>query len=573
MALRKTHSIVNKLGRITGAVIDGTVVQYRGIPYATIPGRFKNPLMKGYLGDFDATKWGAIAPQLPNSEEDNASILNAHLPISPPERKVMSELTCTNLVIVTPIPEVFHPDGHGTPKLLPVIVWAHGGAYRVGSANFTVYDAAKFAQHAAASEYPVVVVSLNRRLGTLGLVASEDVGAEGNYTLKDERLALEWVRKNIQEFGGDPCNVTYLGESAGSASSSIHLYSPTPLFNRAILLSGLAGLLPPRPLSAQTSHFRETLQKLGITKKAENGENTTATPSAEELQQFMDMSAEEVAKVAFDVKVVPTADGKLIPTQKWLRHDAFIRGEKTDGGLQWPDWCEGAMVGSCKDEYVVMRLGGKIEKVPDPLAHLRRHLSTVHPENKINKLLETFGISQTVPKDDLIQRMYFMISEYGFRRPAWDFVDHFSHREKDRKLYYAQMEMGSPFEGPNHGKAHHAIDIVFGLQNVNDQFKQLGGPSEQNKYIKLAHSLANSWLRYAYGKKPWTPYHRNLGGAIKIFDYEHSESVIDAGSYDDGLQQARWDVMKELGELDETWRVLQDFLNAPDGTPTNTGKQ
>ena len=105
----------------------------------------------------------------------------------------MNELTCANLVIVTPIPEVFHPDGHGTPKLLPVIVWAHGGAYRVGSANFAAYDTAKFVQHAAATEHPVVVVSLNRRLGTLGFVASEVVGAEGNYTLKDERLALEWV--------------------------------------------------------------------------------------------------------------------------------------------------------------------------------------------------------------------------------------------------------------------------------------------------------------------------------------------------------------------------------------------
>ncbi|KAF8446945.1 Alpha/Beta hydrolase protein [Terfezia claveryi] len=480
----------------------------------------------------------------------------------------MNELTCTNLVIVTPIPEVFHPDGHGTPKLLPVIVLAHGGSYRVGSANFAAYDTAKFAHFAAASEYPVVVVSLNRRLGTLGFVASEDVGAEGNYTLKDERVALEWVRRNIQEFGGDSGNITYLGVGTGSVSGSIHLYSPTPLFNRAILLSGLAGLLPPRPLSAQRPYFHETLQKLGITTKdSQDGENNIATPNADELRQFMDMAAEEVVKVAFDVNIVPTTDGNVIPTQKWLSHDAFIRGGKEDGGLQWPDWCEGAMVGSCKDEYTAMCLGGKIERVPDPLAYLRRCLSTVHPENKINKLLETFGISQTVPKDDLIQRMYFMKSEYGFRRPAWDFVDHFSHREKDKKLYYAQMEMGSPFQGSNHGKAHHAIDIVFGLQNLNGQFEQLGGPFEQNKYIKLAHSLADSWLRYAYGKKPWTPYHRNSGGTIKIFEYEDRECEIDAWSYDEGRQKARWDIMEEMGELDETWRVLQDFVNTPDAIP------
>jgi len=166
-----------------------------------------------------------------------------------------------------------------------------------------------------------------------------------------------------------------------------------------------------------------------------------------------------------------------------------------------------------------------------------------------------------------------MVSEYGFRRPAWDFADHFSNHEKDKKFYYAQMEMSSPFQGPSHSKAHHAIDIVFGLQNFNDQFEQLEGPSEQNKYIKLAHSVADSWLRYAYGKKPWTPYHRHSGGTIKIFDYGDREREVDSWSYDEGRQKARWDVMEEVGELDETWRVLQDFVNAPDSTPNITGKQ
>jgi len=105
----------------------------------------------------------------------------------------MSELACVNLVIVTPIPQVFYPDSHGVPKLLPVIIWAHGGAYHIGSANFAAYDTSKFAQYAAACEHPVVVVSLNRRLGTLGYAVAEDVGAQGNYVLKDERSALGWV--------------------------------------------------------------------------------------------------------------------------------------------------------------------------------------------------------------------------------------------------------------------------------------------------------------------------------------------------------------------------------------------
>jgi len=147
-----------------------------------------------------------------------------------------------------------------------------------------------------------------------------------------------------------------------------------------------------------------------------------------------------------------------------------------------------------------------------------------------------------------------MISEYSFRRPTWDFVGHFSHHVKDKKLYYAQIDMISPLQGLSHDKAYHAVDITLGLQNFNKS-KQLCGPLEQNKYIRLANSLADSWLRYAYAKEPWTPYRRASGRTVKIFDY--SESEVDAWPYDAGRQKAKWDVMEEVGKLDETWRVLQ----------------
>ena len=70
------------------------------------------------------------------------------------------------------------------------------------------------------------MVSLNYRLGALGFLATSDKAASGNYGLKDQILALKWVQKNIAAFGGDPDNVTLMGEDSGAASASIHILSP-----------------------------------------------------------------------------------------------------------------------------------------------------------------------------------------------------------------------------------------------------------------------------------------------------------------------------------------------------------
>lgn len=88
----------------------------------------------------------------------------------------------------------------------------------------------------------IVIVTINYRLGVLGFLRLEDtsLGVPGNAGLKDMVLALKWVQKNIQKFGGDPNNVTISGTSAGSAAVNYLLLSPTTkgLFHKAILASG-----------------------------------------------------------------------------------------------------------------------------------------------------------------------------------------------------------------------------------------------------------------------------------------------------------------------------------------------
>ncbi|XP_016989184.2 esterase B1 isoform X1 [Drosophila rhopaloa] len=123
----------------------------------------------------------------------------------------------------------------GEQPKLPVMVWLHGGGFSFGSGNSFLYGP----DYLVAED--IVLVTLNYRLGPLGfLTAGPD--APGNQGLKDQVLALKWVRDNIAAFGGDPSQVTVFGESAGGSSVQLLLLSPQAkgLFHRAISQSGSA---------------------------------------------------------------------------------------------------------------------------------------------------------------------------------------------------------------------------------------------------------------------------------------------------------------------------------------------
>jgi para-nitrobenzyl esterase len=137
-----------------------------------------------------------------------------------------------------------------TKKRAPVMVWIHGGAGRLGAGSLPYYDGASFARDG------VVLVTVNYRLGHLGSFAypglAEEAAQKGEYTgsyaLMDQIAALNWVKRNIANFGGDPGNVTIFGESSGGVSVFYLLESPPArgLFQKAIIESagGWFGPLP-----------------------------------------------------------------------------------------------------------------------------------------------------------------------------------------------------------------------------------------------------------------------------------------------------------------------------------------
>lgn len=147
----------------------------------------------------------------------------------------------------------------------PVVVWIYGGAFNVGSASMANYSGEPLARDG------VVRVNLAYRLGALGFLAHPELTAEagtsGNYGLMDQIAALQWVQRNIAHFGGDPANVTIVGQSAGAMSVSLLQASPLAkgLFARVVAMSGSAfgGMLGPVPLEKAEAQGVALQKELG----------------------------------------------------------------------------------------------------------------------------------------------------------------------------------------------------------------------------------------------------------------------------------------------------------------------
>ncbi len=213
-----TTTVDTRQGKLQGKQEDGLHV-FRGVPFAAPPVddlRFRAPQPHpGWSGVRDASEFGPIAMQRPNVALDQ---MMGGVPQS------LSE-DCLFLNVWTPGLD---------DNARPVMVWIHGGGLTFGSGSETYYTGANLAARG-----DVVVVTINYRLGVLGFAHLPVLG-ETNFGLRDQAAALEWVRDNIGNFGGDPGNVTIFGESAGGLAVAALMASPqcAGLFQRAIVQSG-----------------------------------------------------------------------------------------------------------------------------------------------------------------------------------------------------------------------------------------------------------------------------------------------------------------------------------------------
>ena len=220
-------------GPVQGAAgrVPGTVA-YKGIRYATA-GRWEYPVqVTSWDGIYDATAYGncSYQPRAFYNEEDVPEKAFYYNEFRKGETYTYSE-DCLFL-------NVFTPENATVGGKLPVLVYIHGGGFTGGCGHEKHFDGPVWPVKG------VIGVTLNYRLGPLGFVCLpelvEEAGFTGNYGLFDQLTAIRWVRDNIAAFGGDPENITIMGQSAGAMSVQQHCLSPLSkgLFTKAVMSSG-----------------------------------------------------------------------------------------------------------------------------------------------------------------------------------------------------------------------------------------------------------------------------------------------------------------------------------------------
>ncbi|MGC2617990.1 MAG: carboxylesterase family protein [Acidobacteriaceae bacterium] len=280
---------------------DGELRVFKGIPYALPPvgaARWRPPSpMPRWTGVREATEFGPACwqpkPQLSNIYAGNP------MP--------MSE-DCLSLNIWTPA------RAHNAP----VFFWIYGGALTGGASRDPLYDGARLAERG------IVVVSINYRLGVLGWLAHPELskesplGISGNYGLLDQIEGLQWVRRNISAFGGDPSNVTIAGESAGGLSVMYLMASPLArgLFAKAIAESAYMISTPELKKASYGSLSAE-----------ESGVKLAAALHAPDIAAMRAMDAEKLTMAAPAAGYAPwgTIDGHVMMHQLV---EVFDKGEQ-----------------------------------------------------------------------------------------------------------------------------------------------------------------------------------------------------------------------------------------------------
>jgi para-nitrobenzyl esterase len=264
----QTEPVATAAGRVRGLQRAG-ISRFLGIPYGQDTGktRFQPPRpVAPWTGVRDCFAAGPQAPQGPIALDGIGAPSGASGPLSPAASILMAVVRDTS--VKEPESEdclvlnIFTPEASPRRKR-PVMVWLHGGAFAMGQGLNPMTDGSELARRG-----DLVVVSLNHRLNALGYLYLGDLHPDfadsGNSGQLDIVLALQWVRDNIEAFGGDPRNVTIFGQSGGGAKVSALLGAAPAkgLFHKAIAQSGATPMLVERADAAAIAE--QTLAKLGV---------------------------------------------------------------------------------------------------------------------------------------------------------------------------------------------------------------------------------------------------------------------------------------------------------------------
>ena len=491
-------------GQVRG-VRNGGVVVFRGIPYAGSPageGRFKAPpKLAPWTGVRDALVYGPQAIQPPD-------------PGWPKEwAPAASSEDCLVLNVWT--------QGTGDGRKRPVMFYSHGGGFATGNGGAEVWPQSLPHDGAAlARNHDVVVVTHNHRLGLLGYLylgdlLGEEYAASGAAGMLDIAAALEWVRDNVEAFGGDPGTVMIWGESGGGAKTATLTAMPRArgLFHRASIESGATLRLTPREAATETT--RRVLAALGLSEKQARELVKLPAERLRALQQEMSGTN--------PMMIGPCVDGHHIPTHPY---DPIAPALSADVPL---------IVGTNKDESIMFLQRGDLAAFSLDEAALRERLKERFAGNA-ERVLDVYrrGRPGASPTDLFVaittgQWMWRSAITMAERKAALKAAPVFMYQF----AYESEVPVAPSVSYPT--KAAHAMEIAFKFDHPETS-PEAGRRPER---FKAARNMSAAWAAFARNGNPshagipaWPPYDTErratmiLDAECRLVDDPHREERL-----------------------------------------------
>jgi para-nitrobenzyl esterase len=457
-------------GKIRGVVID-KVYAFKGVPYGASTagaGRFMPPVKPQPWTDVkDTIAYGHRSPQQPGKLEiPEVAATSGQGP--------MGE-DCLVLNVWS--------NGLKGGRKRPVMLWLHGGGFASGSGDYTIYDGENMAR-----KRDVVTVTVNHRLNVFGYLYLADIGGPkyadaGNAGHRDIVLALEWVRDNIANFGGDPGNVTIFGQSGGGGKVATLMAMPSAkgLFHKAICQSGAA---------------IKGISRADATKGAENllAKLNLKPNQIDQLQNMpFDQLTAAISSGGAGLRLGPVVDGKT------LLHDPFDPAAPEESA-NIP-----LLIGSVEEEVNFFPTT-PLDPIDDADLHKRIKQTTRADDATVDHLIAVYKKGR--PNKSNVEIYQIVSSDATFSASV--------RLEADRKaaqgkapVYKYYFTWQSPVRD---GKlrSYHTLEIPFVLENV-DNAKSMTGTG-QDRYA-LSDKMSAAWSSFARTGTPsakglphWAPF-------------------------------------------------------------------
>ena len=388
---------------------------------------------------------------------------------------------CLYLNVVVPNPH---------PKDAAVIVWIHGGGFWSGTSTLDQYDL-----RTMAAEEEIIMVGIQYRVASLGFLFLETENVPGNAGMFDQLMAIQWVRNNIAQFGGNPENITLMGQEAGAASVGLHLLSPLSrnLFSQAILQS--ASPLAPWAVIDKSESLHRGLRLAELMKCPHNAENMTATIDCLRGQDAQTLIDNEWFSFAGGLSVgifVPIIDGSFL--------DETPASSLQSGNFKKTN----ILLGSNKDEgnyilfYYFTDLFRRVEDVSISRTDFDRSIGEANPSlNKVQRAVLRHEYTNWMNPDDPVENRDAVnkyVGDYQFTCPVVDWAHRYAETGGDLSnvymYHFIQQSSISPWPKWTGSMQGDEIPFVFGKPlNLTHGYTQ--------QEVNLSKRMMSFWGNFA----------------------------------------------------------------------------